>query len=122
MVWCICRRTVCCSSVNEDLSNAEDDPPASLCKYACFQSLFRNLNAPSTPLSDHSRDCSGGAANMINKRTVSAPYSSINPCGSTVLPLDLDILLPSFSTMPCVNNFLKGSSQTSKPSSRINLV
>ena len=34
--------------------------------------LIKRL-APSTPESDHSSDCSGGAANMLNKRTVSAP-------------------------------------------------
>ena len=91
------------------------------CVTTSFHKRFKKRAAPSTPSSFHSSDWSGGAANRINRRTVSAPYLSINCCGSTVLPLDLDILLPSFNTIPCVNRFLNGSSLSSKPSSRINL-
>ena len=43
------------------------------------------------------------------KRSVSAPYASINSNGSTPLPRDLDILRPSLSrTMPCIKTSLKG--------------
>ena len=46
---------------------------------------------PSTPASFHSSDCSGGAANIENRRTVSAPYLSTIACGSTPLFFDFDI-------------------------------
>ncbi|KAG1540845.1 hypothetical protein G6F50_014305 [Rhizopus delemar] len=46
---------------------------------------------PSTPASFHSSDCSGGAANIENRRTVSAPYLPTMACGSTPLFFDLDI-------------------------------
>ena len=46
---------------------------------------------PSTPASFHSSDCSGGAANIENRRTVSAPNLSTMLCGSTPLFFDLDI-------------------------------
>ncbi len=69
---------------------------------------------PSTPASLHSSDCSGGAANMENRRTVSAPNLSTIVCGSTPLFLDLDIFsvppictgLPSdLSTAPMTRAF-----------------
>ena len=54
---------------------------------------------PSTPASFHSSDCSGGAANIENRRTVSAPYLSTIACGSTPLFFDLDIFsVPPTST------------------------
>ena len=46
---------------------------------------------PSTPASFHSSDCSGGAANIENRRTVSAPNLSTIACGSTPLFFDFDI-------------------------------
>ena len=46
---------------------------------------------PSTPDSFQSSDCSGGAANIENRRTVSAPYLSTMVCGSTPLFFDFDI-------------------------------
>ena len=54
------------------------------------------------PESDHSRLCSGGAANMMNRRTVSAPYLSMMSCGSMPLFLDFDI----FSRLPMVTGNL----------------
>ena len=51
----------------------------------------------------------------MNKRAVSAPYLEMISSGDTTLPLDLDILEPSFNTMPCVNKALKGSSTSTKP-------
>ena len=65
------------------------------------------------PLSDQSKSRSGGAAKRQNRRTVSAPYLAIMAVGSTTLPLDLDILLPSLSTMPWVSRLVKGSSRPS---------
>ena len=47
--------------------------PAAACNIVIFHRRLRNRLAPSTPESDHSSDCSGGAANMLNRRTVSAP-------------------------------------------------
>jgi hypothetical protein len=42
---------------------------------------------------------SGGEANIMNRRQVSAPYFSIIDCGSTPLFLDLDIFsVPPIST------------------------
>ena len=38
-----------------------------------FQIDFKNLEAPSTAESDHSKDCSGGEANIVYNLTVSAP-------------------------------------------------
>jgi hypothetical protein len=52
--------------------------------------------APSTPSSDHSSDCSGGAVNIMNRRAVSAPYFSVSAFGSTPLLRDLDMVpMPS---------------------------
>ena len=48
---------------------------------------------------------------------MSAPYLSIMSSGLTTLPLDLDILAPSLSTMPWVSKFSKGSSQEHIPKS-----
>src|SRR5690606_19011179 len=59
----------------------------------------RNRFAPSTPESDHSRVCSGGLANMTNRRAVSAPMVSISDCGSTPLFLDFDMVpMPPYFT------------------------
>ena len=53
----------------------------------------------STPASDHSRLMSGGEANIMNRRQVSAPYWSIIDCGSTPLFFDFDIFsVPPIST------------------------
>ena len=50
-------------------------------------------------LSDHSKDCSAGAANIVYNLIVSAPYCCINSSGSTPLSLDLLILdIPSLTT------------------------
>ncbi len=58
-----------------------------------------NRYAPCTPSSDHSSVCSGGAANIMNSRAVSAPYCSTSACGSTPLFFDLDIVtMPPDST------------------------
>ena len=46
---------------------------------------------PSTPASCHSSDCSGGAANIENRRTVSAPNLPTISCGSTPLFFDFAI-------------------------------
>ena len=62
---------------------------------------------PSTPASLHSSDCSGGAANIENRRTVSAPYLSTSTCGSTPLFFDFDIFsVPPISTgRPSTSDF-----------------
>ena len=52
-----------------------------------------------TPASDHSSVCSGGAANIMKKRAVSAPYCSISDCGSTPLFFDLDMVGPFVLTV-----------------------
>lgn len=52
-----------------------------------------------TPSSDHSSDCSGGEANMMNRRAVSAPYCSTRRLGSTPFPFDFDMVpMPPHST------------------------
>ena len=38
-----------------------------------FHNLFKNLKDPFTPSLDHSKDCSGGDANIEKSLTVSAP-------------------------------------------------
>jgi hypothetical protein len=54
---------------------------------------------PSTPSSDHSSVSSGGALNIMNTRTLSAPKRSTRSVGSTPLPFDFDIVrMPSQST------------------------
>jgi hypothetical protein len=67
--------------------------------------------APSTPASDHSSDCSGGAANIMNRRAVSAPYWSMSDCGSTPLFFDFDI----FSVPPTITG-LPSALSTQTPS------
>jgi hypothetical protein len=47
--------------------------PPLTCSWTMRHRRFMKRCAPSTPESDHSRLCSGGAANMVNSRTVSAP-------------------------------------------------
>ena len=61
-----------------------------------------NRKAPCTPSSDHSKICSGGAANIMNSRAVSAPNSSTNACGSTPLFLDFDMVTtpPDSTSLP----------------------
>jgi len=61
---------------------------------------------PSTPASFHSRLCSGGAANIENRRTVSAPYLSTMVCGSTPLFLDFAIFSvpPIFTGWPSLRS------------------
>src|SRR3990172_5325074 len=68
-------------------------PPSS---HTSLHSLFKNLYAPSTPSSLHSRSFSGGAAKSENSLVASAPYFSIILSGSTVFFLDLLI----FSVAP----------------------
>jgi hypothetical protein len=64
-----------------------------------FHRRRRKRKAPSTPASDHSSDWSGGEANMMNRRAVSAPYWSISACGSTPLFFDFDIFsVPPITT------------------------
>src|SRR6204780_4486242 len=100
-VWCECRRSVRCGSVKADLSSADAGPADTWSKTA-FHSRLMNRNAPCTPSSDHSNVCSGGAANIMNSRAVSAPNSSTNTCGSTPLFLDLDIVTtpPDSTSLP----------------------
>ncbi|MNT43575.1 hypothetical protein D3C72_1800560 [compost metagenome] len=64
--------------------------------WAKFHTRRRKRDAPSTPEPLHSSCCSGGAANITNRRAVSAPYWSISACGSMPLFFDFDI----FSTPP----------------------
>ena len=67
--------------------------------YPIFYAL-KKIEYHSQYINLHSRFCSGGAANKINSRIVSAPYFPIISSGSIVLPFDFDILDPSLSTMP----------------------
>ena len=56
-------------------------------------------DAPCTPSSDHSSVCSGGEANIVKSRAVSAPKRLTSPSGSTPLFSDFDILpSPWYST------------------------
>jgi len=64
---------------------------------------------PSTPDSFQSSDCSGGAANMENRRTVSAPYLSTMICGSTPLFFDFAI----FSVAPMLTGWPSARSTAS---------
>ncbi len=59
---------------------------------------------PSTPASFHSSDWSGGAANIENRRTVSAPNLPTISCGSTPLFFDFDI----FSVPPMTDGLAVG--------------
>ena len=43
------------------------------------------------------------------------PIIYCDHCGTAMLPLDLDILLPSMSTIPWVSKFWNGSSTLTKP-------
>src|SRR4030067_1596495 len=80
-------------------------PPTS---HTTLHTLFKNLYAPSTPSSLHSRSFSGGAANREKTLVVSAPYFSIILSGSTVFFFDLLIFsvgpistgLPHFAQRP----------------------
>src|SRR5580692_361785 len=90
-VWCECRRSARCGSVSAALSSGAAEPDDTW-SYTAFHNRLMNRNAPCTPSSDHSKVCSGGAANMMNSRAVSAPNSSTSTCGSTPLFLDLDIV------------------------------
>ena len=78
--------------------------------------------APSMPESVQSKSRSGGAANRQKSRTVSAPYLAIMSVGSTVLPLDLDIFVPSMSTMPWLSRRANGSVTSTRPRSCKTLV
>jgi hypothetical protein len=64
---------------------------------------------PSTPDSFQSSDCSGGAANIENRRTVSAPYLSTMVCGSTPLFFDFAI----FSVAPMCTGWPSAASTAS---------
>jgi hypothetical protein len=65
----------------------------------CLPQAAQEAVSPSTPASDHSSDWSGGEANMMNRRAVSAPYWSIRACGSTPLFFDFDIFsVPPITT------------------------
>src|SRR5690554_2403500 len=97
MVSCVLRRTSCWLLFSFFLSKAGTSPDCK-CTQHKRQKRRKKRLAPSTAASDHSKDCSGGAANIINRRTVSAPYCSIMYCGSTPLFLDFDI----FSMPPTV--------------------
>src|SRR5690606_6410531 len=69
------------------------------CCWANDHTRRRKRCAPSTPDSDHSTVCSGGLANITNRRAVSAPMESMSDCGSTPLFLDLDMVpMPPYCT------------------------
>ena len=76
IVLCNSRRVAFCAEFNDKPSKLGASP-ACVKSCASFQTRFKNRCAPSTPESDHSSVCSGGDVNMMNKRTVSAPYCSI---------------------------------------------
>ena len=69
----------------------------------------------------HSKSFSGGAANSVYSRPVSAPYFCAISSAPTTLPSDLDIATPPFCTIPCVNSRATGSLCLIKPRSRITL-
>src|SRR5262249_18945985 len=69
---------------------------------AAFQSLLQKLRAPATHSSLSATSPPGLAPLARVNRVASAPNRSIQSSGSTVLPRDLDIFLPSASrTRPC---------------------
>ena len=63
--------------------------PPLTCACTAFHSRLRKRNAPSTPSSDHSSVCSGGEANIMKSRAVSAPYFATSASGSTPFYLRL---------------------------------
>ena len=63
----------------------------------------------------HSRSFSGGAANNVYSRPVSAPYFSAMSSAPTTLPFDLDMATPPFCTMPWVKSRAAGSLCVIKP-------
>ena len=80
-------------------SSGSAGAPPCTCVCTAFHRRFMKRNAPSTPSSLHSSVCSGGAANIMNRRAVSAPYCSTSACGSTPLFFDFDIVpMPALST------------------------
>ena len=74
------------------------------CRSTSRYTLFKNLHDPSILSSLHSRSFSGGAANSVYSRPVSAPYFSAISFAPTTFPFDFDMATPPFSTMPCVNS------------------
>ena len=71
--------------------------------------------------SSHSISFSGGAAKSVYIRAVSQPYLSAMSMAPTTLPLDLDMAVPPFSTVPWQNSRRNGSSCVTMPMSRITL-
>src|ERR1700690_429358 len=98
IVWCVFLRSAAALVLPVDAAATAAFAP---CLYTMPQILFRNLYAPSTPLSDHSRSRSGGAANREKSLIVSAPYRLISASGSMTFFLDFDI----FSTLPTSTGF-----------------
>ncbi len=79
-VWCAMRRrsrSAPASWLSPSAAAFADIAPvlalAATCSCTAFHRRRRNRFAPSTPSSDHSSDCSGGAVNIMNRRAVSAP-------------------------------------------------
>ena len=64
-----------------------------LYSYTKFHTRPKKRFAPSTPDSCHSSVISAGDANIMKRRTVSAPYFSTISCGSIPLFFDFDILV-----------------------------
>lgn len=83
---------------------------------------LRKRLAPSMPSKPvQSISFSMGAAKIMKRRRASAPYFEMTSSGSTMLPLDLLIFEPSFSTMPWQMSFWKGSGPLARPKSRSTL-
>ncbi|CSC65763.1 Uncharacterised protein [Vibrio cholerae] len=98
MVLCTSRRSAFWSAFSAEASKA-GAWPSSVCSRTSFHTRRRKRFAPSTPDSCHSNVMSAGEANIMNRRTVSAPYLSTISCGSIPLFFDLDILImPECST------------------------
>ena len=59
--------------IDRAVGAAAGTAPAATCSLTMRHSRFRKRAAPSIPASLHSSDCSGGAVNIMNRRTASAP-------------------------------------------------
>ena len=89
--WVLRRRSFCPSLKLSTFSGSTAS--SSRWPLTIVHSLRKKRCAPDTPSSLHSSVCSGGAANIVNRRTVSAPCLSMAVCGSTPLFFDFDILV-----------------------------
>ena len=90
-------------------SGVATEAPFSSANRVAFHSLLQKLRAPAHHSSLTARSLPGLAPRARVKRSASAPYLSIHSSGSTLLPRDFDIFLPSLSRIsPCSATTWKG--------------